>query len=83
MCSTKERRIKFLSVKVSYATAFIGQLMILENDDETVMQHTCHASHVSVETVFDIISRNLFNGFGANFDLLVVQLILISFLFSL
>ena len=71
MSSTKERRIKFLSVKRSYATAFNEQLMILENE---VMQHTCHAGHVFVETVLPIIDRNLLNGIGSNFDLLVVQL---------
>ena len=70
MSSTKERRIKILSVKRSYATAFNEQLMILENEDETVMQHTCHASHVFVETVLPIIGRNLLNGFCSNFDLL-------------
>ena len=65
MCNTKERRIKFLSVKVSKFNTFCEQLMILTNEDETVMQHTSHAHHVLVVIVLPIIIKNLFHGFGA------------------
>ena len=47
-------------MKGSYATAFIEQLMILENKDETVMQHTCHAGHVLVETVLALLSAEIY-----------------------
>ena len=63
--------------------------MILENEDETIIHHTCHAGQMLVETVLPIIrrnlfngiGRNLFNGFGANSDLLVVQLTLNYFFY--
>ena len=54
MCSIKERRIKFFSVKGSNAATFNELLMILTNEDETVMQNTCHAGHVLVETVLSL-----------------------------
>ena len=54
MCSPKERRIKFHSVKGSNAAAFNELLMILANEDGTIMQFTCHTGHVLVETVLPL-----------------------------
>ena len=54
MCSTKERRIKFHSVKGSNVAAFNELLMILANEDDTVMQYMYHAGYVLVETVLPL-----------------------------
>ena len=65
-CGNRERRVKFLSLKMQHADAFRYLIGVLAEAEPELKEYRCQQGHLLVRTVLPHIARSLFNGFGSN-----------------